>query len=220
MLSVGCRKWRNSCLLLDLKIYWEKDFQLQANTWNTTLICVSLAQMFIQKTHLKFVDEESSQKGDQQLTWEEWDTQKNIAQCLLGYQRRDVALSSQRTTMQKEVYCVMLLHSHKSLLGLRLLYGFWHWTARHAQTSASKSCNLSFHFRTGLTLWCFILDAASTFTGPLKVKPWAVSWSQLAKRHLRLETQTWAQNAGKESLVSKCESQIKLAKLGLQGEHT
>lgn len=61
-----------------------------------------------------------------------------------------------------------------------------------------------------------------TFTGPLKVKPQAVTWSWLAKRYLRLETQTWPQNAGKEPLVSKCESQIKLAKLGLplQGECT
>ena len=80
MLSVRCRKWRNSCLLLGLKTYLGGNFQLKANTWNTTPICVSL-------THVYLEDQPKVCwwriiAGEQRLTWEEWDVQENIAQCL------------------------------------------------------------------------------------------------------------------------------------------
>lgn len=152
MLSAGWRKWTNSCLLWDLTTYLGGNFQLKADTWNTTPTFESLTYIYLEDQP-KVCSLRTTAEAEQQLMGEEWGRQEDVAQHLFRVwieTRRKMWSGPLRGHSYRNMYAMALTYV---TLGLQLLCRFWYWAplmskdckALRTVSGSLVSCNTHAH---------------------------------------------------------------------------
>lgn len=136
----------------DLTTYLGGNFQLKADTWNTTPTFESLTHIYLEDQP-KVCSLRTTAEAEQQLMGEEWGRQEDVAQHLFRVwveTRRKMWSGPLRGHSYRNMYAMALTYV---MLGLQLLCRFWYWAplmskdckALRTVSGSLVSCNTHAH---------------------------------------------------------------------------